>query len=489
MLPMTLLEGASEFVIHGGQFNHVTYQLGPHDSSGQSESPSLVSVLEGFMYSPCSPPVIRRLVEKDSSLNQYSVEHGTVTIPHFSKSLLLQDLQIDPDVGRLNGGSCSFDLLARLGLFPGQANEALAQYDTEVPLDAVVSRGNCYCGRISRHGFVFLVSKYFQHVSLAEATTGGTCFILLTTIGRFKCYEIDDRIFIHFDSGTRSSYMDLVENQNIDDILRTARGEYWVSLILFGPDPDKAFEWHRYTGESFENIATGHIHGVPKAVIYMTKSTLQTWSRIKEFAFVMLNTVLSVLDEVKEPAEFLSALRNPPPVDDDIQLRTPANKLVFSISLCRTLLGQNLSTKSCKGGFSDSSRIINQHSYFTDILILVTWMVRDMFEAHMYFRSNPRVELARLIKTSHQRFLQILNGFPTLDDLNGAGRRLGKEHIQKELLDLLHKNKNNVALVAIQGLLAVLSQWNADQALLRGREAPEEWIRFVGADDDELFIG
>jgi len=39
-LPMSVFEGPSEFVIHGGQFNQVTgnlYQLGPHDDSGQSE--------------------------------------------------------------------------------------------------------------------------------------------------------------------------------------------------------------------------------------------------------------------------------------------------------------------------------------------------------------------------------------------------------------------------------------------------------------------
>ena len=293
-------------------------------------------------------------------MNQYSAEHDTVNIPHFSKSLLLQDLQVDPDVGRLNAGSCSFDLLARLGLFPGQANQALAQYDTEVPLDEVISRGNCYCGRISRHGFMFLVSKYFQHVSVAEAETGGTCFILSTTIGRFKCYEIDDRTFIHFDSGTRSSYIDLVEDQNLDDILRTARGEYLVAAGAVSPgNADKVFEWRRSTGESLESIATEQVYGVPNAVIYMTKSTLQTWNRIKEFAFVMLNTVLSVLDEVEEPAEFLSALRNPPPVSGDTRSDTPANKLVFSISLCRMLSGQNMGTRSYKGGLSDSSRVIN----------------------------------------------------------------------------------------------------------------------------------
>ena len=110
-----------------------------------------------------------------------------------------------------------------------------------------------------------------------------------------------------------------------------------------------------------------------------------------------------------------------------------------------------------------------------------------MFEAHKYFRS-PKVEWRKLINTSHKRFLKILDSFPTLDDLNSAGR-VSEEHIQKELFALLDTNKNNVALVAIQGYFAVLLQWNASRILLNAREAPEEWTRFVGADDDDLFIG
>ena len=113
--------------------------------------------------------------------------------------------------------------------------------------------------------------------------------------------------------------------------------------------------------------------------------------------------------------------------------------------------------------------------------------VNNLFEAHKYFRS-PKVEWRKLIDTSHQRFLKILDGFPTLDDLNSAGG-LRKDHIQKELLTMVETNENNVALVAFQGYFAVLLQWNASRILLRAREAPEEWIRFVGADDDELFLG
>ena len=60
--------------------------------------------------------------------------------------------------------------------------------------------------------------------------------------------------------------------------------------------------------------------------------------------------------------------------------------------------------------------------------------------------------------------------------------------IQKELQNLLQSNKNNVALVVLQGLLGMISLWNSSRVLSRAREAPAEWIR-LGADDDEVFIG
>ena len=318
------------------------------------------------VYSKGSPPVVRRLVEKDKSFNQYSAEHGTVTIPHFSKSLLLQDLKVDPDVGRLNAsaGSCSFDLLVRLGLSPGQPNESLAEYDTRVPLDAVVSRGNCYCGRISRHGFVFLVSKYFQHVSLEQTATGGTCFILSTTVGRFKCYEIDDCIFIHFDSGTRSRDMALVNGQNLDHILRTARGEFLVYVNdNFPLQLDELLEWHQRTDEPIESMAAAPFYGVPNAVIYMTKSTLQRWRRINEFSYAMLNTVLSVLDGLEEPAEFVSAMKNLPPFDGNFPAESvptgTVGNLAFSIAFFRVASRKSMIAVSSKGEFSYLYRIID----------------------------------------------------------------------------------------------------------------------------------
>jgi hypothetical protein len=207
------------------------------------------------------------------------------------------------------------------------------------------------------------VSKYFQHVSMAETTTGGTCFILSTSIGRFKCYEIDDRTFIHFDSGTRSSYVDLIKDQDLNDILRTARGEFQLNRR----EVDNGFEWCRSTGESLEKLASVQLYGVPNAVIYTTKSTLQRWKRIKEFAYAMLDTVLSVLDGVAEPAEFVSALRNLPPVSDNTLLNpdslpksgTPVKNLAASIFFYRTLSRKSIGAMSLEGEFSDVSRIIN----------------------------------------------------------------------------------------------------------------------------------
>ena len=68
------------------------------------------------------------------------------------------------------------------------------------------------------------------------------------------------------------------------------------------------------------------------------------------------------------------------------------------------------------------------------------------------------MNLDKLIDTSHDRFLQILNGFPTLDELklNGAGK-LSKSNIQQELSVALYTYKNNVTLMAIQGAFALLS--------------------------------
>ena len=50
--PMALFEGASEFTIQGGSFtgSQITYQLGSHDDSSQSESSFLVYLYWNVSY-------------------------------------------------------------------------------------------------------------------------------------------------------------------------------------------------------------------------------------------------------------------------------------------------------------------------------------------------------------------------------------------------------------------------------------------------------
>lgn len=291
---------------------------------------------------------VRRLVENDASLNQYSADHGTLNIPHFSKALLLRDLHECPDMGRISSGSCAFDLLIRLGLFPGQPNDALAEYDTAVPVGSVVSRGNCYCGKISRHGFIFLVSKYFQHASLAEVAGGGICIVISTTIGRFKCYEIGDRTIIHFDIGTRSSHVELITGQNLDDIFRAAQGQY----LTEEPNSLRPSKWIRESARSLEYLATECFFSFPNAVIYMTKDTRERWTKLKTFAHALIETVLCMADELTEPASFTTAMHS---VYHDIRRLvntpnpTPPEKLALCLTLCRIMPRDDILQVAYKG--------------------------------------------------------------------------------------------------------------------------------------------
>ena len=70
-----------------------------------------------------------------------------------------------------------------------------------------------------------------------------------------------------------------------------------------------------------------------------------------------------------------------------------------------------------------------------------------------------------------------------------AGGSVTDTLLRDGLLGLLHANANNVALVIFQGFLATVARWNCCRVLSRACEVPEEWIKFVVADDDEIYIG
>ena len=164
----------------------------------------------------------------------------TIRIPRFSKSLLLRDLSVDtsePSYSQFTV-SCSYDLGSSLRLLPGQENEEFAEFD-EVPVDRAVSRGPHYCGQISRHGLLFLISRHLQHITTRGTPSGGSSIVVQTTLGRFTFYEWNDKHFVHFYRGTCSSNVDLVPNQKLEDILKAASGQYLVNEFSY----NKNFVW------------------------------------------------------------------------------------------------------------------------------------------------------------------------------------------------------------------------------------------------------
>ena len=405
----------------------------------------------------------------------------------------MRDLPECPDVGRVGTGSCAFDLLVRLGLFPGQPNEELAEYDAAVPLGAVVSRGNCYCGRISRHGFIYLVSRYFQDATMAEVSGGGTCIVISTSIGRFKCYEIGDRMFIHFDIGTRSSHVELIDQQKLDDIFLAARGQYLTEEMVNNVPSSK---WIRDSAKSLEYHSTATFFGIPNSVIYMTKETLERWTRLRDFAYALIDTVLFLVEELTEPASFVTALSNvsldAEHLANTANYLTPAEQLAICFAFTRTLSKKKIAFLSfeCKSlPYSILNSCINNEltSRPTDIQTYVLTNLGYITTAHQHYRSN-KVEISKLYSTSQDRFLLMLRDFQP----SSASNAFVHSHpaIRTELKKLLQPNKaNNVALVVFQGFLGTFALWNAQRVLMRAREAPEEWIRFLAADEDEIYIG
>jgi hypothetical protein len=228
---------------------------------------------------------------------------------------------------RMGAGSCAFDLAMRLGLIPGQPNAYLAIYD-EMPIDDVTFRGNCYCGRISRHGLILLISEHLQSISAER-----DCLSLSTDIGRFKIYEENDETFVHFDGKTRLSAEPLIANQNLDEIMRCARGEYKfrggqedvgdvINKLLAASSKEDFAEkevhcgWGKISEEDLEADTVQSFIESPNAVIYMSNETLRRWKDFEEFASAVVDAVTNVLDDAKEPAAFAAAFakypRNPP---------------------------------------------------------------------------------------------------------------------------------------------------------------------------------
>lgn len=108
----------------------------------------------------------------------------------------------------------------------------------------------------------------------------------------------------------------------------------------------------------------------------------------------------------------------------------------------------------------------------------------DLIEAHQHFRS-PAARFWELFKTSQDRFMRLLRRYMEAEH---ASESLANSSVRDGLLGLLHANRNNVSLVVFQGFLATVVRWNCCRVLSRARQAPEEWIKFVVADDDDIYM-
>jgi len=346
-------------------------------------------------------------------------------------------------------------------------------------VDRAVSRGECYCGRISRHGLLFLISRHLQDVTTAETTLWGSSIVVQTTLGRFKFYEHNDKSFVHFDRGTRSSNVDLVPNQKLEDVLKAASGQY----LLNGSTDFMNFVWQRCSGDP-EDLGTGCYFGMPDAVIYMNRNVLESWNRLKRFSNAMLDAMTSVLDELEEPSSFVEILKNlrfrnrlHSSANHDGRLDfprlsnavAPAERLVASVYLCEM--------------FSDTKL---EYMKVEDFHTFTQLNLAGLVVGHQHFRS-PKAEGGKLFTTSRDRFMQLFRQYSVACNTSNTGRSV--DTLREELRKLLISNTNNVALVVYQGFFAQLARWNSGRVLLRAREAPQEWIRFIAADEDYIYIG
>ena len=380
----------------------------------------------------------------------------------------------------------AFDLSSRLDLIPGQ--ETQFEYDDDVPIDHIVDRQSCYCDRISRYGLVFLVSRHHQDITIGKKMPESIDSIIMETIlGRFTCYTHANRNFVDFDPTVYSSDVPLVPDQNMDEIILGARGYYLINDTA----QNKKFRWRNCSNDSLEYLASGNFFGVPNAVIYMPKAIMKKWQRLERFSQALQDAMNSALEGLYEPADFVLSLWNLPEDyrssfrDSGISMRTTTERLAACVHLYRALSTKELIEMDFDSKFLLFTKILSNNrllGFHTFALM----NMEDLTEAHQYYR-GPAVESWKLFQTSQDRFMRLLRKYKKAEN---AGRNLVDAILRDGLLGLLHYNPNNISLIVYQGFLATVARWNCCRVLSRAREVPEEWIKFVIADDDDdIYMG
>jgi hypothetical protein len=111
----------------------------------------------------------------------------------------------------------------------------------------------------------------------------------------------------------------------------------------------------------------------------------------------------------------------------------------------------------------------------------VNYVFDDAVNAHASYRGQP-VDRKTFVSRSQLRFISLFKLYSEKEDSQA-------EPLRQELLNLLNPRAENIALVVAQGALALLIKCNAQYVLNTAKEAPEEWMRVVSAEDGDMFIG
>jgi hypothetical protein len=106
-------------------------------------------------------------------------------------------------------------------------------------------------------------------------------------------------------------------------------------------------------------------------------------------------------------------------------------------------------------------------------------LFKDTFDAHESFRGR-QVDKLTYVTRSHDRFEDLFKLY---------SERRDRQPLQQELQKLLNPRAENIALVIVQGALALMVKANAQAVLNLAKEAPEEWMRVLSGEDGDMFIG
>ena len=106
-------------------------------------------------------------------------------------------------------------------------------------------------------------------------------------------------------------------------------------------------------------------------------------------------------------------------------------------------------------------------------------LIKDTVDAHESFRGR-KVDAKTFIIRSHERFESLFKLY---------SERRDRQPLREELQKLLNPRAENIGLVIVQAALALTAKANAQAVLNLAKEAPEEWMRVLFAEDGDMFIG